>query len=682
MKVFFDFATARLQLLAMAVAVGCAMGSGISSVSAAEPNVAVQGLIDKAATQGSVRVIVMLAVGNQIESFLSSAQVEDQRKQIRQAQDAVIALLESAPSRAMSSLQGLTRFEVTPGFAANITADDLQLLRASPLVADIVEDVAVPPTLMDSVPLIGGSPTTGFSGYTGSGWAVAILDTGVQKTHPFIDGKVISEACYSTNDANYSSSSVCPGGVDSSTASGSGANCSGADGCDHGTHVAGIAAGRSPNLSGVARDANIIAVQVFSKFSSSNYCGSVTPCVLTFNSDQIRGLERVYALSSTYKIAAVNMSLGGGSYTSNCDTDPRKPIIDQLKGAGIATVIASGNSGYTNSISAPSCISSAVAVGSTTKSDVVADYSNSSPLIDLLAPGTSIYSSIPTDSYAYLSGTSMATPHVVGAFAVLKSAKPSATPNEIQQLLESSGISIIDGRNGITKPRIDLNRALQAININPIDQPVFFVKQQYLDFLGRQPNENEVNYWVDFLNTNAHTRSEVIYGFFGSPEFQVGTAPIARLYFSFFNRIPDYDGLEYHRRMHSTGTPLVSIAQAFADSTEFRNTYGNLSNEQYVNQLYLNVLGRAPDADGMRYWVDFLNRGGTRGEAMLGFSESPEYIKRSYAWVQVSMMYQIMLRRSAEQVGFDSWVNKLANGESILTLIDGFANSQEYRSRF
>jgi len=461
MKGISGFVFPRMRVVAMAVAVGCAMGASASSVCAAEPSAAIQGLIDKASTQGSVRVIVMLAVDNQLESFLSATQVEDQRKQLSQTQDKVIAVLESAPSRAVSSLQDLTRFEVTPGFAANITADDIQLLRANPLVADIVEDVAVPPTLTQSIPLIGGSSTTGFSGYKGAGWAVAVLDTGVQKTHPFMDSKVISEACYSSTTSQ--STSVCPGGASSSTASGSGVNCTGASGCDHGTHVAGIVAGRSSTMSGVARDARIIAVQVFSKFSSTTDCGSNAPCVLTWNSDQIKGLERVYALRSTHNIAAVNMSLGGGNYTSNCDSDSRKPIIDQLKAAGIATVIASGNNGYTNAVGAPSCISTAVTVGSTTKSDVVASYSNSATLVDLLAPGSSIYSSIPTNSYASFNGTSMATPHVAGAFAVLKSVKPTATVDQIESALKSTGTSVLDARNNISKPRIQVAAALAAL---------------------------------------------------------------------------------------------------------------------------------------------------------------------------------------------------------------------------
>src|SRR5439155_23412287 len=100
-----------------------------------------------------------------------------------------------------------------------------------------------------------------------------------------------------------------PGGVASSAATGSAAPCALSD-CVHGTHVAGIAAGRGSSFSGVGRDASLIAIQVFSSFTTSAACGSAVPCALSFNSDQILGLERVYALRSLYNIAAVNMSLG------------------------------------------------------------------------------------------------------------------------------------------------------------------------------------------------------------------------------------------------------------------------------------------------------------------------------------------------------------------------------------
>jgi hypothetical protein len=172
---------------------------------------------------------------------------------------------------------------------------------------------------------------------------------------------------------------------------------------------------------------------------------------------------------NSYQIASVNISIGGGRFTSNCDSDfskapyDLKTPIDNLRAAGIATVIASGNESYTNAISFPACISSAVSVGSTTKSDIVSSFSNSASFLDLLAPGSSIYSSVPGGGYEYLNGTSMAAPHVAGAWAVLKQAKPAAGVAEVLNALKSTGKAVTDTRNGITKPRIQVNTALAAL---------------------------------------------------------------------------------------------------------------------------------------------------------------------------------------------------------------------------
>jgi subtilisin family serine protease len=232
--------------------------------------------------------------------------------------------------------------------------------------------------------------------------------------------------------------------------------------------VAGIVAGNNGPAgapSGVAKAAGLISVQVFSQFSGSGYCGSNTTCPQAYESDLVSGLQHVYDLRNTYNIASVKMSLGGGQYFSACDSDwpSFKTAVDNLRLAGIATVIASGNNGYTNSISFPACISSAISVGATDKSDVVASYSNSASFLNLLAPGSSIYSSLLNAGYGYLSGTSMATPHVAGAWAVLKSAKPTATVSEVLTALVNTGKPITDARNSITKPRIQVDQAVYAL---------------------------------------------------------------------------------------------------------------------------------------------------------------------------------------------------------------------------
>jgi len=347
-----------------------------------------------------------------------------------------------------------------------VDAQQLQEMVSAGLISDMVEDIPIPPALQDSIPLVNAGYAATL-GATGAGQTIAILDTGVDATHPFLRGRVVSEACFSSNSPTSGATTVCPGGVTNSTAAGSAAPCNN-NGCAHGTHVAGIAAGQDSNRRGVAPQANIIAIQVFSRFTDvpggpKNCAPNPSPCFQAFASDLIRGLQRVFDLRKTFAIAAINISLGGGAPTTSCDGDPRKGLIDQLRGANIATVIASGNNSSPTGVSAPGCITTAITVGSTTKTDAVSPFSNSAAVVDLLAPGTGITSSVPGGNFATMSGTSMAAPHVTGAFAALRSVRNDLTVNQIESALKSTGVPITDTRNNLTRPRINLSAAVQSV---------------------------------------------------------------------------------------------------------------------------------------------------------------------------------------------------------------------------
>ena len=398
--------------------------------------------------------------------------VQEQRSMNAQAQNQVIAELEGKGHKPGS----IYKYKYTPYIAMTVDGAALDALLSSPDVISIEEDIPVPPTLDWSVPRIGAAQLHAIN-ITGSGVVVAVLDIGVDKTHPFLLGSVVSEACYSTNDPVNGSSSLCPGGVTESEADGSalpyGGSCPVSE-CDHGTHVAGIVAGRdgisgSPGP-GVAPEAGIIAIQIFSLFASEANCGAgEAPCVKSWTSDEIKGLERVYELRSTYSISSANMSLGGGTYAAHCDQESPglKSAIDNLRAAGIATVVASGNGGNCGAISFPACISSAISVGATTDSDTVASYSNSASFLSLLAPGSFIISSIPGNTYQNLSGTSMATPHVAGSWALMKQAFPGATVDSILSVFTSTGLSVTDQDcTSVTKQRINVYEAYNLLTSN------------------------------------------------------------------------------------------------------------------------------------------------------------------------------------------------------------------------
>jgi Domain of unknown function (DUF4214) len=209
----------------------------------------------------------------------------------------------------------------------------------------------------------------------------------------------------------------------------------------------------------------------------------------------------------------------------------------------------------------------------------------------------------------------------------------------------------------------------------------WFAMQQYRDFLSREAEVTGLAGWTNLLNTSM-TREAVIQGFFSSPEFQSGVPSVVRLYLGFFKRIPDSAGLKGWVTAVRGGTPLGTVAQAFAQSAEFQRTYGALTNAQFVTLVYQNVLGRAPDTAGYNGWLASVQGGMSRGDMMVGFTESTEYQLKTSPNVFVIMMYESMLRRAAEQAGYDFWVNYVNNGRDALELTRGFLNSPEYRNRF
>lgn len=358
----------------------------------------------------------------------------------------------------------LWKFKDIPFLTLEVTRAELRRLLLDPQVVTVQEDGVSQSMLKESTDVIQvdkvwhGSPTL-----RGQGQVVAVLDTGTNHD-VLLKGRVVAGACFSTNYWYYPSESLCSGRVRAQTGLSAGRNCATTiSGCDHGTHVATIAAGASDSLQGVAPEAGVIRVQVFSKFTSTYWCGGRAPCVMSFGSDQIRGLEYVYSLRNTFDIAAVNMSLGGGYYASACDraAPAIASIINRLTGAGIAVVIAAGNSGSDGYISYPACIQNAIAVGSSNKSDGLSRFSNHSTLIDLLAPGEGITAGVPSRAYRSMSGTSMAAPHVAGAFAVLRSYDPNASVAEIWTALACTGEPIV--RGGVSRNRIDLRSALEFL---------------------------------------------------------------------------------------------------------------------------------------------------------------------------------------------------------------------------
>jgi hypothetical protein len=420
-------------------------------------------ILARAQANGSVRVVVKLYAPDMLpEGAVSHDQLAVflRRLDISDLQDIVLDSLVG------TSFNVLWRYATSPYMALEVSAPALTLLSVSLLVEEIVEDFEMTPRLAQSGPLIQATDAAAL-GMTGAGQNVVIVDTGVDRTHPFLAGRVVDEWCFVTTAGG------CPAGTHGTGAA--------APVQSHGTHVAGIAAGAGASFSGVAPGAGIVAMKVFSSSGSGTFA------------DVKAALDRVVLLKDTMTIASVNMSLGATGFLSSSSCNGvdasigLKSDIDALRAAGIASVVANGNSGSSSSIGYPACITTAIKVGATTKQDTIVSYSDRSPSQEssmVFAPGGSsaagsgsICSSRPASmstsrgdcpgsgvggSYGYESGTSMATPHVAGAWAVLKQVKPTATVDEVLAALRSTATPITD-TNGTTYRRINVRDAVAAL---------------------------------------------------------------------------------------------------------------------------------------------------------------------------------------------------------------------------
>lgn len=339
------------------------------------------------------------------------------------------------------------------------------------------------------------------AGYSGTGKTIAILDTGVDSTHDFLDaGKVVAEFCHSTEYVPYGATPLCAGGVMDTAGPGEALPYVGtcpAGECDHGTHVAGIAAGTDPSFSGIAPDATLIAAQVFTRFDWDGVCGpGGSPCVASFDYDQMLAMEDTIMLALgihteypglTLDVASLNMSLGGGYSYTHCDEEEsaRKDLIDTLKSLGTATVISAGNDSSTDSTSYPGCVSTAFTIGATFNepfagwvADDIAPFSNAqASILDMWAPGVFVESSIPvvsgpgggvTNPTEEYHGTSMAAPMVAGAFALFEQANPSLGVDDVFSIMHAAGVELTDDRAlpedpPTVAPRLDFTNALTVV---------------------------------------------------------------------------------------------------------------------------------------------------------------------------------------------------------------------------
>ena len=347
------------------------------------------------------------------------------------------------------TVSDVRRFEYLPAIAMTMDADALSAAKSYDSGVQVWKDWPVETYLSDSGPMV-GADLAHDGGYTGKGTWVAVIDTGVDVDHPFIAGRPIAEACFADR---------CPNGRRRMVGEGAARPVH-----SHGTHVAGIALGHGDDMSGVAPEAGLIAINVFNPDGgarNSNILGALD------------WLIRVAWTQQRVSIASINMSLGAPVHrASPCRDQLYDLAVNYLARRNVVIVAAAGNESQTRGISHPACVNGIVSVGAIDKDSRVAQFSNSAPILDMLAPGVDINSSVPqTESsrapFEEYPGTSMAAPHVAGAFAVLRQAVPRGSVQDLYRALVGSGDDVRDRRNGITKPALDVADALRALGVQP-----------------------------------------------------------------------------------------------------------------------------------------------------------------------------------------------------------------------
>jgi subtilisin family serine protease len=398
----------------------------------------------------------------------------------RQRVAVATAFNEAAPAIRRARVAGLRHFRTIPYVAATVTREQAMALAGEDAVEGIFlirrerrADVAALPAARERAQAVGLSAaqlsidlgSAWDRGYDGTGYAIAVIDSGININHPALAGKNVGDACFA-NTFGTTTIAQCPSGATPQVGFGAASYCPGdSTRCDHGTHVASLAVGNDGAVFGVARGARIVPIDVFSLVTDPAECSpDPAPCVLTDSLAVLNALDYVNEKAVALSIAAVNLSIGGSARDGHCDDDPRRSVIDMLRQKGVAVAVAASNGGQTGKITTPACISSAVGVGSTDNGATVASFSNFANTLDFVAPGVSLSGAKGSGSgYGVRSGTSMSAPLVAGAFAVLRQAYPALPLDVIEATLKQTGAPVTRADSGITVPKIQLGAALDRL---------------------------------------------------------------------------------------------------------------------------------------------------------------------------------------------------------------------------
>ena len=360
------------------------------------------------------------------------------------------------------------RFQAVNAIALSLDATDVETLRNLPEVESVVVDQPGSGNLLQAVPLA-RLDVVQAAGFTGTGVTVAVVDSGVNRTHVDLADSLVGEACFCSGSSQGDGTGCCPNGQETQQGAGAAADDNG-----HGTNVTGIVTSNGSSApKGGAPGAKIVAVKVLDAGNGFN-----------FSSDVIAGLD--WIISNRPEVKVVNASLGTFAlFPGTCDSDPNstpwKMAIDTLRANGVLFFASSGNQSSSTAMAIPACVANTVAVGAvwdanvgaqtifcseaSTAADKLTCFTNSDSALDLLAPGapttsTGLGSNTATSTYY---GTSQASPLAAACAALLLQKDPSLTPARLETALKTSPKRITDTRNGLVFPRLDCGAALASL---------------------------------------------------------------------------------------------------------------------------------------------------------------------------------------------------------------------------
>jgi hypothetical protein len=201
-----------------------------------------------------------------------------------------------------------------------------------------------------------------------------------------------------------------------------------------------------------------------------------------------------------------------------------------------------------------------------------------------------------------------------------------------------------------------------------------FVTHLYQEVLGRQPDSDGYNSWVNQLNAGTKTTGQVAISFITSDEYRNNT--IVGYYQAQLNRTPSAAEVQPYNNRLIAGESQDALRVSFFASEEFFNDAGR-NNAQFVNNLYTQILQRSPSVEEVNYWVNVLNQtNGNRTFVAREFLYSGEYFQ-----LEADYDYVYLLKRQPDDFGLAYWSNQRANGMTVETMDVSFLASTEYFNR-